>query len=341
MPAAPSNEAAARRADGSEQLAVRVSRCYYELGMTQQEIALELGISRGRVIRLLADARRDGLVTITINSPLLENVELAEALTTRYALDVAEICLSRGEDEQTLARQAGAAAGPVVGPRLKDGMTVGLGWGITLQAFVEQLDARPMRDVSVIALLGSLTRRSSMLRFEASTALAARLDAECLYLPAPIVCDSEEGRRIIVSQPLFRDIHRRALASDLAIVSIGGLDSATIRDVGLVTDREFRSVRRAGAVGNFLGYYIDEHAGIVDHPLNARIVGIDGETFEHIPERIMISAGPSKVAALGAVLERGLVTGLVTDQRTARALLERPDPASPEASAASPRKRYR
>lgn len=329
MSAARSIDAARRpdadRADESaEQLAVRVSRCYYELGMTQQEIAGELGIARARVIRLLADARRDGLVTITINSPLLENVELAEALAERFALDVAEVCLSRGEDEQALARQVGAAAGPVIRPRLVDGMTIGLGWGVTLQAFVEQLDARALRDVSVVALLGSLTRRSSMMRFEATTALAAKLDAECLYLPAPIVCDSEEGRRIIVAQPLFRDIHRRALASDLAIVSIGGLDSATIREVGLVGESEFRSVRRAGAVGNFLGYYIDERAALVDHPINDRIVGIDGATFRRIPQRIMISSGESKVGALAAVLERGLVNGLVTDQRTARALLARP-----------------
>ena len=179
-----------------------------------------------------------------------------------------------------------------------------------------------MKDVSVVALLGSLTRRSSMNRFEASTALAARLDAECLYLPSPIVCDSEESRRIIVSQPMFKDIHRRALKADLAVVSVGGLDSATIRAVELVTEREFRSVRRAGAVGNFLGYYIDERADIVTHPLNERIIGIDGKTFKRIPERIMISAGENKVRALHAVLDRGLVTGLVTDQATARALLE-------------------
>ena len=309
-------------ADWPEQLAVRVSRCYYELGMTQQEIAAELGIGRARVIRLLAEARSNGLVTITINSPLLENVELGERLAERHALNVVEVCLSRGRDEQVLARQVSAAAGPVVRRRLADGMTIGLGWGITLQAFADQLDARPMRNVSVVALLGSLTRRSSMNRFEASTALAAKLDAECLYLPSPIVCDSEESRRIIVAQPMFEDIHRRALGADLAIVSIGGLDSATIREVELVTEKEFRSVRRAGAVGNFLGYYIDERARIVDHPINARIIGIDGETFRRLPERIMISAGEHKVPALRAVLAERLLTGLITDQRTARALLD-------------------
>jgi len=317
------------RADRPEQLAVRISYCYYQLGMTQQAIAAALGIGRARVIRLLADARRNGLVTITINSPLLENVELAERLAERYALDFAEVCLSASDhgappDEQTLARHVATGACDVVGRRLSEGMTIGLGWGVTLQAFAEQFDARVMRGVSVVALLGSLTRRSSMARYEASTMLAAKLGAECLYLPSPIVCDSAESRLIITGQPLFREIQQRAIDADLAIVSIGGLDSATIRAVGLVSDREFESVLRAGAVGNFLGYYIDAHAEIVDHPINERIVGIDGKTFMRIPERIMISAGVSKAQALHTVLTHGLCTGLVTDQSTARALLDLP-----------------
>lgn len=306
----------------TEQLAVRASRCYYELGMTQVDIAAALGIGRARVIRLLADARRTGLVTITIHSPLLENVELGEALAARYGLAFAEVCLSRADDEHALARQVSAAAGPVVGRRLRDGMTIGLGWGITLQGFAEQLGARALSDVSVVALLGSLTRRSSMDRYEASTALAAKLGAECLYLPSPIVCDSAASRRTIVSQPVFREIETRALGADLAIVSIGGPDSATIRAVGLVSAKELKAVRAAGAIGNFLGYYIDADGDVIDHELNRRIIGIPGDAFAGIPERIMISAGANKVRPLHAVLSRGFVDALVTDQGTARALLK-------------------
>jgi len=307
--------------DWPEQLAVRVSRCYYELGMTQQAIAAELGMTRSRVIRLLAESRQNGLVTITIHSPLLENIELAEQLAEHYSLTRCEVCLSHAEDEQMLARQISSAACDFVSRRLEDGVTIGLGWGVTLQAFAERLKPLPLKNASVVALLGSLTRRSSMTRFEASTALAAKLDAECLYLPAPIVCGSVDSRLAIMAQPLFREIHQRALQADLALVSIGGLDSSTIRAVGLVNDREVTSVRKCGAIGNFLGYFIDRDAAIVSHPLNERIIGIDGRTFQGIPERIMISAGASKVEAMQAVLSQGLLTGLVTDDSTARALL--------------------
>lgn len=304
-----------------EQLAVRVARCYYELGMTQQEIASHLGIGRARVIRLLAESRERGIVSIRINSPLLENVELAEALVHKYDLQAAEVCLSHAEDEHQRARQVGAAAGDVIRRCIRDSMSIGLGWGVTLKEFVDQFDALHCKDVSVVSLLGSLTRRSSVTRFEATTELAARLDAECLYLPAPIVCDSADTRRLLIEQPSFKEIHSRALQTDMAIVSIGGLDSATIRLVGLITDDEFESVRAKGAIGNFLGYYIDERGAIVDHPINDRIIGIRGEVFKTIPRRFMLSAGIGKVSAMRAVLAQGLFTDLITDQETARALL--------------------
>jgi len=305
-----------------EQLAVRVAHCYYILGLTQQQIATELGIGRARVIRLLNEARSRGVVSVKINSPLLANVELAEALKKRWGLLSAQVSLSHATDEIQLASQIGAAAGDAVLGLLHNDMTIGLGWGITLKEMVSQLNSWPLENVSVVSLLGSLTLRSSVARFEATTDLAAKLNAECLYLPAPIICDSEKTRELLMSQPIVQDIHRRALDADMAIVSIGGTDSATIREVELVNDKQYSSVLKKGAIGNFLGYFINEKADVVGHPVNKRVIGISGEEFKNIPRRLMVSGGESKVKALKAVLGKGLITDIVTDAITARHLLD-------------------
>ncbi|MEM1235168.1 MAG: sugar-binding domain-containing protein, partial [Pseudomonadota bacterium] len=128
--------------------------------------------------------------------------------------------------------------------------------------------------------------------------------------------------RAILSQPMMREVQDRARAADIAITSVGGLDSGTIRQVGLVGEDDFRSVREAGAIGNFLGHYIDDRAEIVDHPLNCRVIGMRPDELMTIPRRVMISGGPQKVQALAAILKAGLLTEFVTDQSTARALLK-------------------
>jgi len=89
----------------------------------------------------------------------------------------------------------------------------------------------------------------------------------------------------------------------------------------MVSDAQYKSVLAEGAIGNFLGYFIDANAQLVDHPINQRVIGISGEVFKRIPRRVMVSGGESKVGALRAVLEQGLVTDLFVDAATAKSLL--------------------
>jgi DNA-binding transcriptional regulator LsrR (DeoR family) len=306
-----------------EQLAVRVAWCYYALNMTQQEVAQQLGITRVRVIRLLSEARRRGIVKISIESKLAENVEIEHRLSERFGLKSAEVVLGLTEDETALAEILGAAAALSIARRFHDGMTLGVGWGVTLKAFAEALPEMPLENSAVVSLLGSLTRRSSIATFEATTAISARLHAECFYLPGPILCDSTESRDMLMAQPMMQDVLDRARTSDLAVVSVGGLDSGTIRRTHFITEADFAAVLRAGAVGNFLGYYIDKDAKVIEHEVNGCVIGLRPEELTRLPERIMISGGAQKVDALRAILRAGLLTGLVTDQNTARELLAR------------------
>lgn len=209
-----------------------------------------------------------------------------------------------------------------VAPRLRSDMTIGVGWGVTLKAFAEAMPNMPLEHAAVVAMLGSLTRRSSIDEFEAATILAARLGAECFYMPGPLVCDSEESRDTLINQPMMQEVFSRAHMADIAILSVGGLDSGTIRRVHFVDDDDFAAVREAGAIGNFLGHYIDDEARVIDHAVNRRVIGVNPEALARIPERIMVSGGAAKHLALKAILSAGLVTGLVTDLVTARWLLE-------------------
>ncbi len=256
-----------------EQLAVRICWHYYTLGMTQQEIAEKLGIDRVRVNRLLAEARRRGVVRVTIHSKLAETVALEHRLSEAFGLDLVEVVIGGTEDEMRLAEVVGAAAAATLSPLYRDGMTIGVGWGITLKSLAQSTEERSLKGAAVVAMIGSLTRRSSIDAFEAATDLARRLHAECYYRPGPIVCDSEASRDTLVQQPMMREVQRKALDADIALVSVGGVDSGTIRRSGMVSEAEYREVSQAGAIGNFLGYYLDDRARIIDHPITRRLIG--------------------------------------------------------------------
>ncbi|MFN3615160.1 MAG: sugar-binding transcriptional regulator, partial [Rubrimonas sp.] len=221
----------------------------------------------------------------------------------------------------TLSEVIGRYAAAGVRPLLRDGATVALGGGITLKALAAAMEPTPLHSASVAPLLGSLSRQSSIDRYEAGPILAARLGAECYSLPAPIICDSAQSREMIHGQSIIRAVLARSARADLAFISCGGRRSSTLRAMGFVTDAEMAELTAMGAVGNFLGYFYGADGAILDHPINGRVIGLHPDRARAIPSRILISGGPEKTAMLAMLLAGGWATGLVTDEDTARRLI--------------------
>ena len=67
--------------------------------------------------------------------------------------------------------------------------------------------------------------------------------------------------------------------------------------------------------------FFDAAGRLVPSDLDARVVGIDPDTFRRIPRRIGLAGGERKHAAIRAAIAGGWVNVVVTDLTTARALL--------------------
>jgi len=72
------------------------------------------------------------------------------------------------------------------------------------------------------------------------------------------------------------------------------------------------------------------HHGI---PLNERASGPDIDLIKRVPRRVCIVSGPSKVHSLRGALAAGLITDLIVDEGTARALADIAEPVEPVALA--------
>ena len=65
---------------------IEISYLYYNEKKTQEEIATLMGLSRFKVGRLLKTAIQEGIVSITINDPISDLVEMEFALAKKYGL---------------------------------------------------------------------------------------------------------------------------------------------------------------------------------------------------------------------------------------------------------------
>lgn len=310
-------------ASAEVQQGIRVAWLYYIANLTQEQIGKRLGLTRARVNRLLAIGRANGTVQFHIRSGLASTVELEQALMRRYGLKRAVVVPAMAKPA-LVAQAIGAAAGPYLESRLRNGKALGVGWGKTLHATSLAVPLCGKRGLKVVSLFGGLSRSAAINPYEIAARFAQVLRAECFYVTAPLLGGAPEATRALVQNDAIRAIFARIQRVDIAIVSVGDLSrGSTNIEYGLLTPEERRTLVAKGAVGDIFGYYLDAAGRAVDHPINRCVIMPPLAALKRIPEIVVASGGAVKVPILRAVLDGGFVNALVTDETAARLLVER------------------
>src|SRR5690606_6506155 len=100
-----------------------------------------------------------------------------------------------------------------------------------------------------------------------------------------------------------------------------GPNSAHVES-GYLRAEEVEELGFRGAIGDVVGRYIDANGNIVDPALDERTLGISLDTLRSAAMAILVVAGTAKHDIARAAVTNGLCTVLITDESTARVLLE-------------------
>lgn len=308
-------------ADSQQALRVRAAWIYYIEGRTQNETAEILGLSRVAVTRLLADARKRGEVIIQVPNRLATLVDLQRQLEERYALKEAVVApLSDPASDPTPV--IAAAAGGYISQIMDHNITIGVGWGRTLHASLPHIRGRALNNVRVVSLLGGIARARRFNPAEFAWSFAEIFDAEGFLVSAPALVDSPLTKHALLEHCGLEQIFEMASASDIALISTGGISTlATSYRFGHVQEAERLSLISRGAVGDVLYNFIDAEGRTVDHELNSRSLSLSLDRLARIPQRVLVSGGSGKLAAVRGALLSIKPTQFITDEMTAKSLL--------------------
>lgn len=310
------------RFDGEERFLARVAWAYHVEGLTQEAVARRLGVTRLRVNRALGEARRTGLVRVSLATAHAPCLELEEALAARHGLARALVAPApeREDDVQTVV---GAALGHLLGERLAEpGLRLfGMSWGNTLNIATRFMAPLERPDLEIVSVMGGIARGSDLHGFEITKRLADLCGAAHTYLPAPLYAGSRASRDAILGLDVFAEVLGKIRRVDALAMAAGDLSdrSLLMRD-GLPAGVTPAALAEAGAVGDVLGLLLDARGRPVEHPVNDRVIGISLADLSAIPDVILAAGGAHKVAVLRAALATGVVNTVVTDEATARAL---------------------
>ncbi|MFM2355134.1 MAG: hypothetical protein RLZZ528_870 [Pseudomonadota bacterium] len=305
----------------ADRLRARAVWLYHVEGITQNDIAQQLGISRVMVVRLLADARRRNEVRVTVSAPLAELTELERRIEIAYGVSRVVVAPFADPDDDPV-RVIAAAAGNFVSNLMAPGMTVGVGWGRTLYNSLPFISGETLDNFRVVSLLGGIAAARRFNPAEFAWQFAELFQGEGFLIPAPAVVDSPETKHALLERCGLAAIFEMASNLDVALLSVGGISTLTTSyRTGYITEAERRSLIDAGAVGDVLYNFISEDGELVKHHVNDRVISADLGLLRRCPEKVLISGGKEKLLALKAAIRNLEPTTLITDEQTAISLL--------------------
>lgn len=303
--------------------AARAGWLYYVAGNTQEEIASKLGISRQSAQRLVSLSVSEGLIKVRLDHPIGRCMDLASRLKARFALDLVEIVPSDPSSESTTIGLAEAAAAEIERwLKRPDPIVMAIGTGRTLKAAVEQLMPMECPHHKVVSLTGNIAPDGSAAYYNVIFNVADTVKARSFPMPLPVIASSARERELLHAQPMIRETLALAAQADVTFVGVGDIGpEAPLYLDGFISDAELKALQKAGAVGEVCGWAFDADGKLIDGLTNDRVASAPMPSRERSLV-VAIAMGRRKLPGIKATLNRRLVNGLITDERTAEGLLE-------------------
>jgi len=182
----------------------KVSMLYHHNGYTQQQIANRLQLSRPKVSRLLKEAKERGFIQVSVNIPNGSYVEQETRVEKKYKLDevlITEIStIEKGSTNTLIKKQLGATAAKYLQRTISQYSIIGVTWGTTLQAMVDEMQPVSAQNLHIVQTLGGVGPPEAKAHaMDISRRLSQLLNSRLTLLPAPGIVESYEAKKILLS----------------------------------------------------------------------------------------------------------------------------------------------
>ena len=318
MAKTPARGAVSRRLSTSAlALAAAAARRFYVEGLTKVEIAKQLGVSRFKVARLLADAQEAGLVQIHVVVPSSLDGELADALRERFGVRAVYVVQARGGHRRRAAPgRRRVHRGPAGGERhRRRRRRPGLG--------PDHLPARrrdrgePRLPVRAAVRGAAAPRRRGERRRAGAPRRPRPPGPRPATFYAPLAVPDAATADGLRSQSGISEALAELDRLTRAVVSVGAWRPGESTALDALGEADRRALSAAGVVAEITGVLLGADGREVD-ALADRVIGITGAQLRATPDVIAMACGDLRVEATATALRSGIVSTLVTHASLAR-----------------------
>lgn len=305
-----------------EQL-VKAARMYFMDGASQQEVASALGTSRSNVSRMLAAARRLGIVEIRIVDSAQRRYDLEADLKARFGLHDCQV--SAYTAGTTPAASMAKLSSQWLLDNINEGQRLALSWGTALQAMVWETTATRRYEVEIVQLVGGLSSvKTEVTGQELVRELATRLGARYRYLHAPALVDPNALQTFLNERSVASALDA-ARTADIAFVGVGTYgdsSSAAIIDAMALSPADRAALDAMAPAGDICARYFDINGvPVPSEQVRDHVIAVSLDDLRRIPLVVGVTSGRVKASGLLGALRGGHLDVLICDESAARATL--------------------
>ncbi len=299
-------------------LMTEAATLYYEKNCTQQEIAAKLSLSRQTVSKLLGDAIKENIVEIKIHNPIKECQALERELCSRFNIQNAVICSTSGRSADVRTMMTVKAAADYLMPIIASGnKKIAVSWGRTIQALIEELPEVKAQGNIVFPLFGATDNdKPYFLSNEIARGMADKIGAAIKYAWFPYLPDDLSDCDLLKKTSYYKKLQGLWNEIDLAIVGIGNTE--ILKQFGKTFGYSEKNDKAIGDIATHFFSRNGEVLGLYQNTLCASLDNLKGAT-----QTVAIACGEDKASAIFGALMTGIITTLITDERTARQVLSK------------------
>ena len=300
-------------------LLTRIAWLYYYEDKSQQEIGELLGIPRIKVVRLLKVIHEKKIVEIKISRRYISLFELEKDFSG-----------TTGLTDVTIVPNDGSAAGNVAyaaslrfADMCRQYESIGLGSSRALSAALPLVEAPKKMSVKrIVSLTGSTMPNYAVNASNPSLngiLLSRSLGVDYFYIWAPAIASTRETAHIMRNDHVLASILSMANSVECAMIGLGSVKNSVLISRGFITEQDARELADMGAVGDVFTHFFALDGTRIPSTVEERSVTAD------VPLRCPVTAvayGEDKVLPIVGAIRGKLITGIVTDEKTAEGVLE-------------------
>ena len=295
-------------------LATKAAWYYYMEDNTQAQIAEVMGVSRAKVIRLLEEARAQGIVQFSFRKNDSQRVSAEQLLIDRFGLKDAFV-VPTPLDSSAINQSIAQGAAHYVSDHLREDGYLNIGYGDTVSRMLGFLAKNREESLNVVSLTGGV---SYYLPSVGTTAYSMHL----FLTPSPLVVSSRQVRDALLDEKSLQDVSTMTEHADMSVVGIGAaVEGATVLRNGILNEGELTVLKMQGAVGDVLNHFMDKDGTLIKTEIEDRVISTDLDKLRQLKNVVGVAGGKDKVTAIKAVLNGGYLNVLITDSDTAAELL--------------------